>query len=291
VKIGIIGFGLLGETLAKAHIKLGNLDYLVIRSREKFDIVNQLPDKNFKLFSNINQIDEFADLNILLVKDDQIEDLANQLSNLSLNFQNKIFIHCSGLLDLSVLIKIAINGGLIACAHPYQTFWSKSDEVLNNVPWLVECNEKFNQIEKWISSLNGRVFNQRAYQDNSIDKTGYHLSAVFVSNFMNLLFYLSKQTSRFAGINPVDFIPEISKTTIENNLKNLSNEAFTLTGPIARGDLSTLIKHIEFLDNHSEIKNSYIYLTLATLEIAKNSDLISFEKFNEIKEFLESKMK
>ena len=89
-----------------------------------------------------------------------------------------------------------------------------------------------------------------------------------------------------ADIPKTEFIPPIAYTTLYNASKAYEEGTFPLTGPIARGDLNTILKHIESLNNFPPLKNAYIYFTLATLEIAFSNKIIQKQKFVEFKSFL-----
>ncbi len=287
MKIGIIGFGYLGNTLAEWHYSQDQLDYLVIRNNNNNEIAKSHFINNVNLYSKINQINFFADINILAVKDSEIETVVNEILQSNIDLSGKIFLHCSGVLGKDCLFKLKEKGAVIAAAHPYQTFWSKNPDCLNNVSWLVDVDSNKIDVFDWIMSTGGKIFELKDSNGNEINRIGYHLSAVISSNYMNLIFYLSKQIAKDSGINPEDFIPEIARTTLENNINNLSGDnEFPLTGPVARGDLNSIKMHIDFLKNENHLLNSYIYLSLATLEIARKTEILSDLNYTEIKEFL-----
>jgi len=122
-------------------------------------------------------------------------------------------------------------------------------------------------------------------------KVLHHLSAVFASNFLSTVLAGAGSLEELSGMNWEDFLPLIIETTRNNNFKSLSkSEKIPLTGPIARADVDTIKLHLKSLRNHTNLLNIYIYLSLATLETAKQYEIINKQKFAEIKEILLSSL-
>lgn len=110
------------------------------------------------------------------------------------------------------------------------------------------------------------------YMINKENKSFYHAAGVFASNY---LVTLSKQASlcmKEAGVEnemAMKIITSIMKGTVSNLEKTLSPEQ-SLTGPIQRGDISTIKKHISALGNNSEQRELYSLLGKATLNVTNH---------------------
>jgi len=290
IKISIIGYGKLGSVLAEAVSKINKL--LWITDNGQIDRISVF--KKFKRKTSINQkiteIISVPEIIILSVNDSNIEYVAK---NLSIFLQEKLkdvwVVHCSGVLPVSVLSSCEMMGAKTACIHPFQTFYYPDVSVLKNIGWTIETKHNPEFLKSFIKQLDGKPILLPIKSEQT--KVLHHLSAVFASNFLTTVLAGAGSLEELSGMNWKDFLPPIIKTTMKNNFKSQSNsDKIPLTGPIARADVETIKLHIKTLSNHSSLRNSYIYLSLATLETAKHYRIINKQKFAEIKEFLLSSL-
>ena len=89
---------------------------------------------------------------------------------------------------------------------------------------------------------------------NDETRLQYHLSAIIVSNFSNHLFALAKE---YADRNNIDFnllLPLIEETV--DRLRYFQPAAMQ-TGPAARGDETTMQKHLQLLNDFPQLRNIY----------------------------------
>ena len=107
-------------------------------------------------------------------------------------------------------------------------------------------------------------------------------AAVFASNYFVAL--LKVATDLFQNFDvPTTQASKVLMPLIQGNIKNINNIGLPncLTGPIARGDLSTIEKHIFALkEKESSILKLYAELRLKTILIALAKGTIN-EKVNE----------
>ena len=73
-----------------------------------------------------------ADIYIVAVKDDAVESVLSKM-----NLQNKLVVHCSGSLPLTVLEKYSKNYGVI---YPLQTFSKQREINFREIPVFIEAN-------------------------------------------------------------------------------------------------------------------------------------------------------
>ena len=168
-------------------------------------------------------------------------------------------------------------------AHPYQTLFSADDNVLRNASWGIEAASEEQYFMELVKNLGGRP--------HIIDKKQtvlYHASAVAASNFLNTVLAIARDIATAAGIRAEEFQPEIIKRTIENNLGEKHD--FPLTGPIARGDIMSVEKHLDELQSDKILYKSYCHLALATADMAYKSGILTKSKYDEICAFLEQKL-
>lgn len=276
-KIAIIGAGKIAHSLSSALNKAG-FKIISIISKDIKSAKLLAHKINAGKFSNkISEVDPSANLIILSVPDDQIKKIASSLSRLNLRFDKKIFIHLSGVESLQALKPLAKVGGEIASLHIMQTFPSKK---INNISGCWCAVETTNEItQKKLFAL-AKSIELNPFQIKSENKVLYHLAGVFASNFITgNLFSASELFSNAAEQDLfLKVFRSISETAIANNFKEgILN---SLSGPIERGDVSTIITHLKALksikDFNSGMKKilmkNYVHQSLTLLELIKRRD-------------------
>ncbi|NLO19277.1 MAG: DUF2520 domain-containing protein [Ignavibacteria bacterium] len=284
-KVSVIGAGKLGAALAFELNRKNMLSYVLARSHSKKIALSRAIEES-KIISSINELQvKESDAIILAVQDSAIKELAMELASFcKSDLKEKQIIHCSGKERLSILDACKEMGASIAAAHPYQTFFKYDNEVFHQVPWLIEA-EQYDEIAQFIISLNGKPFQ---LTDLELEKKAlYHSSAVVASNLLSSTIALSKLILKeFESIAP-SIIDKIVHTTDKNYLSPRNDEDFPITGPLVRGDLSTVAGHIEQLSYAPNLMKSYKAFSLATLEMLLHLNKITEENYNKAKIILE----
>ncbi len=102
-RITFIGAGKAAYSLADA-IKKANYNITSVFSKNLNSAKNFSQKFSAGLYSNkISDLPEESKIIFLSVPDNQIKILADEISNLNLNFEQKLFIHLSGANDTSIL--------------------------------------------------------------------------------------------------------------------------------------------------------------------------------------------
>lgn len=308
LKIGIIGCGSVGLTLAKALSKTGNLEFIVARSDNSYSRCTSISPCPKNIFRSVQEIEElminklkvddlsdtelntFAlpDIFVLTVQDSATELLAKQISDLfKEKLAGKIIIHTSGILPREILSECEKYGAITFAAHPYQTFFLKEAEILKDVCWGIDATGENEKLNYFIELLGGKPI----YLDfkNEQQKALYHLSAVAASNFITSVMALASDVANLAGIDATKFFPPIVHQTIKNNLTSISEDKTPpLTGPVSRGDVVSVENHLLSLEKFKELQKSYAYFSMATTIEAKKSKFLTDNKFNDMKTLLEN---
>lgn len=110
--------------------------------------------------------------------------------------------------------------------------------------------------------------NYSIYQINKKNKVIYHTAAVFASNYLVTLCDSALSCLNNAGIMREDGI-KIILNLMKNTLDNLDIAQSTervLTGPISRGDLEVIKRHLQVLSKTNLIE-LYKILGLSTLKL------------------------
>lgn len=249
-RILFIGAGKLGTSLAFSLCQKGFFIPCFVSKEFPNKIKSYLP--NTSLVSNVEQAD-FKDVEIIIitVPDDQINLVANHLAVLNIDWNNKCVMHTSGCLNSNELSNLKVLGAFTGSLHPMQTFDKTflSKDIFNDIVFTVEGDLKIREFAKKIAEM----FKAKLMDIDSDKKTLYHVAAVASSNFLvGLLDYVS-QLYRELGFEEQEIkelISPIMNQTINNF--NLNESKTILTGPLKRGDIGTIEKHIKYLKAERE---------------------------------------
>lgn len=279
----IVGAGKVGISIAE-YLKTAGVN-LRIYTR---NYLNNLYIQSSQILSHkdcISSIDSqlyTPDIIFICVNDNSIAEIAFQLvSAFNDSIKNMKIIHCSGILGSDELNACRIKGAYTASMHPYQTFYKPNFELLEGIGWGIETESNPEFFIDLANFLNGNYHILTSKEE----KIKYHLSAVMASNFLNSLLSGVIDIHKDLGLDFEKFALPIIKQTLDNSV-NFSKDTgeMPLTGPIARADKDTIVKHLKSIEGNPEITKLYKYFALATLESAKNKGIIDS---NQYKEFLD----
>ncbi|MCO5252470.1 MAG: DUF2520 domain-containing protein [Candidatus Kapabacteria bacterium] len=279
MKFGVIGTGKLGTSLIKLLSKDNKLSWLVARSNSSYDKITQLAGTS-TVYRSINTIDINCDCIFICTDDKNLSGAIQKLTaNNAINHAITFYIHCAGSIGIDIFQPLIDKGANVAACHPYQTFFAENISSFNNIPWGIESSDEiYSTVELIIASLKGIPV--RLSANVLKQKSLYHLSAVASSNLMTAAIQLAKQIAETSGVDSSVFLPEILKTTLENNINSLGDKSFPLTGPIARGDVDVVKSHIEKLAQQPHLRDAYIAMSLATVTLAYSEQLIDESTYN-----------
>ena len=282
INIGIIGCGKLGISLANAFSKLNLLLFCVENNPYKIKTIVENVSKNVIIYNNINEIEELPNILFLTVPDNQILNLSE---NIALIFQNKLknitIVHCSGSFNTDILIPCEKYGAILAALHPFQTFYNLNQDNFKNIYWNLQTNGNNDLLIKLIKLIGGHVIDFS--KNENFNKALYHCSASIASNYLVTIIGFSSRIADLAGINSNQFIPPILKTTVENSIKSLEDLNIPLTGPLARGDLSTIENHLQELEPYKTELKIFYHLTMAAAEFAYQNNILDNDSFFNLK--------
>jgi len=284
--VSFIGYGKLGSVLSSFLTQRCYLMW-IMDSNEEAGNKAESTFSGVKVYSAINEIIDVPDYIFLTVEDSVIEKIAIKLAeHLNKKLKGCLVIHCSGALPVSLLNSCKDNGADIAVIHPYQTFYYPSEDLFDSIGWSIRSDNRSRELEELIISIGGVPI---VLPDDDKITSLYHCSAVVSSNFLNTLLSTSEEIAQLSGIPAEKFIPQIVKTTIENNLRTDSKE-FPITGPYARADVRTIINHIKALKPYPHLLKSYCYFALATIEKLKHEKLADERILNEMEKLLKKNL-
>lgn len=276
-KIGIYGTGKVATSFGNHLQKLGYEVGYYGRSMQTFRSQNKM------VFDSWNSILEWADYLGFVVTDAAITEVSREAYAASCGEIDRLELpavfHMSGALDVGALEG---NWPYRFSLHPLRAF-ADAVEDLNHTVFVLEQQKMTNQYDKnkgeeirlFVDSLGGTVMEIRSQH-----KVQYHLSAVIASNFAVSLMHFAKRYLALAGIEEERVLWPLVDSTIEN-MKRLGIDA-ALTGPINRGDLNTIKKHIACIGEEEDAV-LYAYLSKEALALSQADDTLK----NEVRQYLD----
>jgi predicted short-subunit dehydrogenase-like oxidoreductase (DUF2520 family) len=164
--------------------------------------------------------------------------------------------------------------------HPLQTF-IKGSTLPEGTSFAIEANDT--QLLKSLTEL-AQDLDGTAIKISNELRPMYHLSAVLASNYLVTLLALSSQMWESFGYKSnegLDALLPLVRQTIHNIDVHGVNNA--LTGPISRGDIGTISKHLETLRQKADsILPLYCEFAKHTVGVAKENGSISEETAEQI---------
>lgn len=284
MKIGFIGAGRVGTTIG-LYLHNKNISILGYYSKSFSSAQKAAKMTNSSTFSNIDELVNNAEIIAITTPDDEISTIVKQIENCKLNLSNKVIFHMSGVHSANIFAPIK-NSSLTALSiHPMLAI-SNPINAVNEIEKTVFSIEgegkKANDAKLFIESLGIETVLLKTE-----DKIIYHAACCVISNYLVTLINTGKQMLKTTGLSDelanIAIKPLITKT-INNILDEGSENA--LTGPISRGDIGTIQKHLSVLENQNNWYELYKILALNTVELAENSNYVDQAKATEMKEVL-----
>lgn len=218
----------------------------------------------------VNTIDKLPATDIIWItcNDDSIRHIVKTLSKKSRIKPGNLIIHCSGVLNSTLLEPLKAQGCFIASFHPLKAFRAGylNANSFKNVDCVLEGDEQAcTWLNQSFSTLGANIITIKPEA-----KAIYHAAACMASNYLITLASCSEELLLKAGINQEQARPIICKL-MQGNLNNLQETkliAESLTGPLMRGDIETLSLHLKAIE-HSVMKEFYKAAGLATLPLTQ----------------------
>ena len=176
-----------------------------------------------------------AQLFIITVTDDAIEAVAQELQLPP----GATLVHTSGSQPLSALRGAATDR--TGVFYPVQTFSRSRPVDFRNVPFCLESHDP--EVLLRLTKL-ARKLSQHVALVSSEERQVLHVAAVLANNFTN---HLLRMAQTLAEAHHVDFslLHPLVEETVQKALEG--NPAAAQTGPAARGDDTTIKRHLKLL--------------------------------------------
>jgi len=202
-----------------------------------------------------------ADVVWFCVPDGAIARAAKSLAGAA-DWNGKVALHSSGALTSDELAVLRSMGAAVASVHPLMTFVRGSRPSFAGVPFAVEGSLRASRTARAIVlDLRGQAFTIRKPQ-----KATYHAWGMFASPLLTALLVAGERVAVAAGVGrnaaSQRMLP-ILRQTLANYARLGAPGSFS--GPIARGDVATVAKHLRVLRGVPGAREIYVALGRAAL--------------------------
>ena len=266
-QIAIIGTGSLGGSLAKAfhhqgHQLVGLYNRSIPQAAELASELGTVHTSS-KPDNTLYQ----ATLIVITVSDDQIEQVAQQLAEQGWGLASKTVIHCSGVHTSELLDPLARQGANVASFHPLQSFGKVSDpQVFEDCYFSVEGDAEAKQLMRRLGSQLGA----NVIEIDRQTKAHLHAAAAMASNYLVALLHTASEVATDGSLEQPQVI-EMLMPLIRQTLTNIEEygPVSALSGPIDRGDVETVVKHLALMEGRPQAQTLYRILGEITCTIAE----------------------
>ena len=273
--ITLIGEGNLANALGPALKAAGyRIDVVAGRSRpESQRRARSLAKRLGAKWCSLDQVKPRSEIVWLLHTDDALAATAHALAG-SGGWRGKVVFHSSGALSSDILKPLRQAGAHTASLHPMMTFVLGTAPAMRKVPFAVEGDRQGVAAAKQIV----RKLGAEAFPIRKSAKVLYHALGSFSSPLIVATLVTAERVGRAAGLT----LPQTRKimaAILEQTLKNYlaGGPGAAFSGPIKRGDLETVRRHLLDLKLVPEARDVYIALVrsaLRDLPSAKKRDLL-----------------
>jgi predicted short-subunit dehydrogenase-like oxidoreductase (DUF2520 family) len=243
-RVAIVGAGNLGTVLALALRRAGyTIEAVIARSRgaslnRARRLARQVGGRASDDLSAVQ-----AQLVWFCVPDGEIARAARSAAAQG-DWKGRVAVHSSGALSSDELAVLRSRGAAVASVHPMMTFVRGSQPALAGVPFALEGDAAALRVARRIV----REVGGRACSILKKDKAAYHAWGTFASPLFTALLATTEQVAVLAGVNR----NAAKRRMIPILLQTLANYAAfdaagAFSGPIVRGDVDTVKRHLRVL--------------------------------------------
>ena len=287
--IALIGPGRVGSAVAKKlHAAGYQLTAIVSHDRQRAIEACQFIDCPSDAATDQLVSVTSAEVILLAVPDDQIQSVAQQVHSVCDPKNPPSLIHFSGLHPAAIMQSTTDIHTTLLCLHPLLPFANreKGYYALDQCPCAIESSTPQGILlgKKLATAMGGTPF------PVATDKKAlYHAAACISSNYLVTLIAMARDLFIHCGIESEHATPLLLPLmrAVFANVEELGVEQ-GLTGPIVRGDVGTITKHLQQLEREApEFLESYRALGIQTATIGEKSQRLSLKRAATIKDILE----
>ena len=233
----------------------------------------------------VTRMDQLAatDLLMIAVPDSSVPGIAEQLSHAGRDLGKTVVFHTSGLHGPEVLDSLTARTAGEAAVHPLRAFnrTETHPDELDGMLCLASGDENALDILR-------PLFHQARWrQTGTINRNEYHTAAVLLSNYSRTLALSGERILQRSGLDH-DTAREIRDCLLGNTLADIEGNGAMegLTGPLQRGDVSAVARHLQTLASAPDDQALYCQLALLTLRELRTSSRLPLDVSGELEKLL-----
>ncbi len=284
-QLSVIGAGNVGKVLGAALKEKG---YPLAAAFCRTDLSRRTAEQVLQCFVYDDKCRAAAagDIVFLTTPDQVIEEVCSDIAEAGGFRPGQIVLHTSGAHSSAVLAAAREHGAHVLSFHPLQTF-PGLEVGLQSLPgtfFAVEGDaEGFAVAEELVAALGGKILSIPTEM-----KPLYHAAACVACNYLVSLMDVALKMYDVMDI-PVQSAMEALSPLIQGTLRNIAalGPQQALTGPIARGDVSTILSHLGKMEQQCpELMPLYKELGKYTVDLARRKGTLEEVAAKEINKLL-----
>jgi predicted short-subunit dehydrogenase-like oxidoreductase (DUF2520 family) len=270
-RIAIAGAGRVAQAMGKALQEAGvNVDFLASRNPEHARTAAEFIGGGIVRVS-FSDLASRASHVLIAVSDSAIEPVSQQLAKPGGAI--RVALHTCGSYGPELLESLSATGVSCGSIHPLQTVsdGAQGAVALHYAAFAVSgAPEAMGWAKEIVSAIEGQLLDIKPEARHF-----YHAAAVMASNYISALLDTAQELMGVAGIpkdTALHALAPLARTSLENAIRYGPVQA--LTGPIVRGDASTVAAHVLAMDQvESSAAQLYRAAGLRALRMARERGL------------------
>ncbi len=277
-RVAIIGAGRVGGALGRLLAEAGyEVTALVARSRESAERASAFVGAG-RALTDPAEAATTADIVIIATPDGAIRPVCEEIADRGGLRGKPTVVHVSGAHSLDLLDAAKAAGAPRAVLHPLQSVPGMEQGLANlrGSFFRIEADpESLEVARELVTAIGGMELELRRWTSDDTSAALYHAGAVAVSNYLVALVDYGLRLYEALGAGREEAL-EAVLPLIRGTLANIEKLGPTraLTGPIARGDVETVRRHVAALRERApELLALYRELARHTTVIAREGGL------------------
>jgi predicted short-subunit dehydrogenase-like oxidoreductase (DUF2520 family) len=290
MRFSVIGPGKVGSSLGRALVKEGwHSSSILGKSRsasELRELKKQFP--RTRLLASHSLLGSDFDVLFLTVGDDVIESVASEIAQVrGIDWTGKVVLHASGIVPVASLREFKHAGASVGAFHPVAAFANRfSPSSARNIQYdFFGDPAALRVVRRIVKALSSKLLVLRSEED----RERLHIASVIVSNFTVIGSVTARRlVSQFVSPGRRNLL---FNSLLASTLENLSRDGgvSSLTGPLARGDLKVIERHMRALESNNPLLQFYTSASLLGIDMLLKDEKQPAErqKLLRIKEMME----
>jgi len=284
-RINIIGCGRAAGSLARLWVQAGSVHIGCIMNRSEAS--SQRAVEKTGAGKPVRCLEEMQPAEFWLIgtNDDQVQHVARAMADCGKPLEGSLVFHLAGRFGLDVLEPLKMHAVELAALHPVRSLTDAalSLDGFSGTACVAEGSATaLGALQPLVVSIGGTWL-----PVSGIDRGLYHASVSIISNITKAVAWKAQKWQRKAGL-PEETARTVTHQLLQSTMEDLfrSGARQSITGPVVRGDTSTIAAHIEAIRaSHPDDVEIYRVLARTVLELAQERgdlDETTLDRFKEL---------